>query len=78
MAWSGAAGIPRVSSWSHSPEPPQPNTLLYQGQGKGGSTLSAYQKQGHREVPASAGEEALFQCTKPRGVPRGPSHLQFP
>lgn len=49
MAWSGAAGIPRVSSWSHSPEPPQPNTLLYQGQGKGGSTLSAYQKQGHRE-----------------------------
>ena len=22
--------------------------------------------------------EALFQCTKPSGVPRGPSHLQFP
>ena len=20
----------------------------------------------------------LFQCTKPSGVPRGPSHLQFP
>ena len=30
------------------------------------------------EVPASTGDEALFQCTKPRGVPRGPSHLQFP
>ena len=23
-------------------------------------------------------DEALFQCTKPSGVPRGPSHLQFP
>ena len=22
--------------------------------------------------------QALFQCTKPSGVPRGPSHLQFP
>ena len=30
------------------------------------------------EVPASTGDEALFQCTKPSGVPRGPSHLQFP
>src|SRR5574337_896809 len=29
-------------------------------------------------VPASTGDEALFQCTKPSGVPRGPSHLQFP
>ena len=29
------------------------------------------------EVPASTGDEALFQCTKPSGVPRGPSHLQF-
>ena len=29
-------------------------------------------------VPASNGDEALFQCTKPSGVPRGPSHLQFP
>ena len=27
---------------------------------------------------ASTGDEALFQCTKPSGVPRGPSHLQFP
>ena len=27
---------------------------------------------------ASTGNEALFQCTKPSGVPRGPSHLQFP
>ena len=26
----------------------------------------------------STGDEALFQCTKPSGVPRGPSHLQFP
>ena len=25
---------------------------------------------------ASTGDEALFQCTKPSGVPRGPSHLQ--
>src|SRR5574337_1214879 len=24
------------------------------------------------------GDEALFQCTKPSGVPRVPSHLQFP
>src|SRR5574340_586585 len=30
------------------------------------------------EVPASTGDEALFQCTKPSGVPRSPSHLQFP
>src|SRR5574337_678307 len=30
------------------------------------------------EVPASTADEALFQCTKPSGVPRGPSHLQFP
>src|SRR5574337_645456 len=31
------------------------------------------------EVPASTGDEALFQCTKPRGVPRGPPpHPQFP
>src|SRR5574337_1355138 len=29
-------------------------------------------------VPASTGDEALLQCTKPSGVPRGPSHLQFP
>src|SRR5574340_330083 len=29
-------------------------------------------------VPASTGDEALFQSTKPSGVPRGPSHLQFP
>ena len=29
-------------------------------------------------VPASTGDEALVQCTKPSGVPRGPSHLQFP
>src|SRR5574340_160248 len=29
-------------------------------------------------VPASTADEALFQCTKPSGVPRGPSHLQFP
>ena len=29
-------------------------------------------------VNASTGDEALFQCTKPSGVPRGPSHLQFP
>src|SRR5574340_324127 len=29
-------------------------------------------------VPASTGDEALFQCTKPSGVLRGPSHLQFP
>src|SRR5574337_107728 len=38
---------------------------------------------GHTEmrypaVPASTGDEALVQCTKPSGVPRGPSHLQFP
>ena len=26
----------------------------------------------------TTGDEALFQCTKPSGVPRGPSHLQFP
>ena len=30
------------------------------------------------ELPASTGDEALFQCTKPSGVPRGPSHFQFP
>src|SRR5574340_781274 len=30
------------------------------------------------EVPASTGDEALFQCTKPSGVPRGTFHLQFP
>ena len=29
-------------------------------------------------LSASTGDEALFQCTKPSGVPRGPSHLQFP
>ena len=29
-------------------------------------------------IDAEGGDEALFQCTKPRGVPRGPSHLQFP
>ena len=29
-------------------------------------------------VPASTGDEALLQCAKPSGVPRGPSHLQFP
>src|SRR5574337_530239 len=29
-------------------------------------------------VPASTGDEALLQCTKPSGVSRGPSHLQFP
>src|SRR5574337_765785 len=29
-------------------------------------------------VPASTGDEALLQCTKPSGVPRGPSQLQFP
>src|SRR5574339_82244 len=29
-------------------------------------------------VPASTGDEALFQCTKPSVIPRGPSHLQFP
>ena len=34
--------------------------------------------QRHPAVPASTGDEALFQCTKPSGVPRGPSHLQFP
>src|SRR5574341_884565 len=28
--------------------------------------------QRNTEVPASTGDEALFQCTKPRGVPRGP------
>ena len=28
--------------------------------------------------PELTGDEALFQCTKPSGVPRGPSHLQFP
>src|SRR5574340_977649 len=32
----------------------------------------------HPELPASTGDEALFQCTKPSGVPRGPSHLQLP
>src|SRR5574337_1988841 len=30
------------------------------------------------EVPAPTGDEALFQCTKHSGVPRGPSPLQFP
>src|SRR5574337_1265729 len=29
-------------------------------------------------VPASTGDEALFQCTRPSGVPRGPFHIQFP
>ena len=28
------------------------------------------------EVPASTRDEALFYCTKPSGVPRGPSQLQ--
>ena len=27
------------------------------------------------EVPASTHDEALFHCTKPSGVPRGPSQL---
>ena len=30
------------------------------------------------EVPASTVKEALFQCTKPSCVRRGPCHLQFP
>src|SRR5574337_994176 len=46
------------------------------------SSTSGLSPRGHlerqAEVPASTGDEALFQCTKPSGVPRGPSHLQFP
>src|SRR5574337_173111 len=46
------------------------------------SSTSGLAPRGHlerqAEVPASTGDEALFQCTKPSGVPRGPSHVQFP
>src|SRR5574339_89024 len=46
------------------------------------SPTSGLSPRGHperqTEFHASTGDEALFQCTKPSGVPRGPSHLQFP
>src|SRR5574337_1054780 len=46
------------------------------------SSTSGLSPRGHlerqAEFHASTGDEALFQCTKPSGVPRGPSHLQFP
>ena len=42
------------------------------------SDWSGTNAQNYPAVPASTGDEALFQCTKPSGVPRGPSHLQFP
>ena len=34
--------------------------------------------QAEKDDNEGTGDEALFQCTKPSGVPRGPSHLQFP
>src|SRR5574342_734492 len=46
------------------------------------SSTSGLSPRGHLARPAefhaSTGDEALFPCTKPSGVPRGPSHLQFP
>src|SRR5574340_1715462 len=43
------------------------------------ATTEIYTLSLHDALPiSSTGDEALFQCTKPSGVLRGPSHLQFP
>src|SRR5574341_1401645 len=63
--WSAERPLPppvSLTSQSHHEKPPEVTCT----------------SQRNPEVPASTGDEALFQCTKPSGVPRGPSHLQFP
>ena len=41
-----------------------------------GTLRSESEMEMNLEVPASTRDEALFYCTKPSGVPRGPSQLQ--
>src|SRR5574337_612888 len=63
--WSAERPLPppvSLTSQSHHEKPPEVTCT----------------SRGTPGCPASTGDEALCQCTKPSGAPRGPSHLQFP
>src|SRR5574337_1034807 len=73
--WPVSPGTPREASGVPCLNPRRGLTLL--SQVCRDSAIGVW-NQRNPELPASTGDEALFQCTKPRGVPRGPSNLQFP
>src|SRR5574340_263304 len=73
--WPVSPGTPREASGVPCLNPRRRLTLLSQ---VCRDLAIGVCSQRNPELPASTGDEALFQCTKHSGVPRGPSHLQFP
>src|SRR5574340_534649 len=73
--WPVSPGTPREASGVPCLNPRRGLTLLSQ---VCRDLAIGVCSQRYPAVPASTGDETLFQCTKHSGVPRGPSHLQFP
>src|SRR5574337_1001900 len=67
--WPVSPGTPREASGDPCLNPRRGLTLLSQ---VCRDLAIGVRRQRNPEVPGSTGGEALFQCTKPSGVPRGP------